>query len=242
MPPGPLYNAAVTETCYNCCAPKTSDEHAPPEYFFPEGYRSGLVTVPSCDEHNCDLSEDVEYVRNIISAQRGLNWVASRVSETAKESYEHSPSLFKRTFADVRPVMVAGEETGAFTVELPRFKRVMKAVAFAMYYHDFGRRNEGDFQIFSTTLQSRSHLYHGQPDGYENLRVILEATDFKSMPVPQPKVFKYWVSHPGEGQIQYKFDFYEGFVVYALSLRHRLSRTIYLPVTCDLTRFRLAQD
>jgi|ERR1700684_2821845 hypothetical protein len=232
----------MREGCYNCGAPATTEEHSPPACFFPKGYDSGLMTVPSCDEHNTHVSKDVEYVRNIICGQRGVNLVASRVFESADHSYSNSPSLFKRTFADVRTVVVDGEETGAFPIELPRFKRVIKAVAFAMYYHDFGQRNQGDFAVFSPSLKSRSNLYHGKPDGFENLRSILEVSAFKSMPVPQPKVFKYEISRPGEGQIQYKFEFYEAFSVCALTLPHRLSPMIYLPVTRDLTVFRLAQE
>jgi hypothetical protein len=118
----------------------------------------------------------------------------------------------------------------------------MKAIAFAMYYHDFGKRNEGDFDVFSTSLSFCSNLYHGVPDGYENLRSILEATAFRSMPVPQPKVFKYAMSRPGEGQIQYRFEFYEAFFVFALTVPHRLNPDIYLPVTRDLSVFRLGHE
>jgi hypothetical protein len=232
----------MSEGCYNCGGRATSKEHAPPESFFPAGYNSGLMTVPSCAEHNTKLSKDVEYIRNIICGQRGTNLVASRVSETAKHSYDNSPKLFNRTFSDVRAVIVEGDETGAFSVELPRFKRVMKAIAFAMYYFDFGRRNEGDFDIFSTSLMSRSHLYRRVPDGYESLRYNLEASVFKSMPVSQPKVFKYALSRPGEGQIHYRFEFYEAFFVYALTLPHRLNPVIYLPVTRDLCVFRLGSE
>jgi hypothetical protein len=232
----------MRERCYNCGAFATSEEHAPPASFFPEGYDTGLVTVPSCAEHNVNLSGDVEYVRNVICCQHGVNLVASRVFETAKGSYANSQRLFNRTFSDVRAVVVDGDETGAFPIELPRFKRVIKAIAYAMYYHDFGRRNEGDFDVFSTSLNSRSNLYHGVPDGYENLRRILEACAFESRPVPQPKVFKYGISRHGEGQIQYKLEFYESFCVYVLTLRHRLSPVIYLPVTQDLRVFRLGRE
>jgi len=228
--------------CYVCGAPATSEEHAPPESFFPERYRSGLVTVPSCADHNTKLSKDVEYVRNALCGQRGTNLVAAIVFEAARSSYERSPKLFNRTFSDIRRVILEGQETGAFSIELPRFKKVIKAIAYAMYYHDFGKRNEGDFDVFSPSLSSRSNLYYGRPDGYENLRSLLEACVFKSMPVPQPRVFKYGISRPGEGQIHYRFKFYEGFVVYALTLPHRLNRLIYLPVTRDCTVFRLGQD
>jgi len=232
----------MLQCCYNCGAPATTQEHAPPLCFFPVGYSSGLVTVPSCDDHNTKLSLDVEYVRNVICGQQDTNLVAARVLETAEKSYNKNPKLFNRTFSDVRGVIIDGEETGAFSIELPRFKRVMRAIAFAMYYNDFGRRNEGDFDVFSTSLYSRSQLYHDAPDGYENLRSILKETPFKSMPVPQPKVFKYGMSRPGEGQIHYRFEFYEAFVVYALTLPYRLSHLLYLPVTTDLHVFRLGQE
>jgi hypothetical protein len=232
----------MADRCYNCGAPATTSEHAPPECFFPEGYNTGLFEVPSCDYHNLRLSTDVEYARNIICQQWGTNLVSYRVAETARASFEHSPNLFTRTFESVQPLLVAGEETGSFRLDMPRFNRVIKAIAFAMYYHDFGKRNEGDFDIFSTSLYSQSTLYHGTPDGYENLRGRLCNVPFKSMPVPQPKVFKHGMARLGEGQIIYRFEFYEAFVVYALTLPHRLSRQLYLPVTSDLTIFRLGRE
>lgn len=229
----------MTESCYNCGAVAATEDHEPPVCFFPEGYRSGLVKVPSCAEHNTALSEDVEYVRNALCGQHGTNLVATKVFyESAKRSYDRSQGLFYRTFSETRPINLDGQETMAFSLDLPRFKRVIKAIAYAMYYHDFGKRNEGDFDVFSPTLHSRSNLYYGSPDGFEHLRSILEKCVFKSMPVPQPKVFKYGMSYPGEGQVHYKFEFYEGFVVYALTLRHRLTPLLYLPVTGDLRVFR----
>ena len=232
----------MADRCYNCGAPATTSEHAPPECFFPEGYNIGLFKVPSCDEHNLNLSTDVEYARNIICQHWGTNLVSYRVAETARASFEHSPKLFTRTFESVQPILVSGEETGSFRLDMPRFKRVIKAIAFAMYYHDFGKRNEGDFDIFSTSLYSQSTLYRGMPDGYEDLRSKLINVPFKSMPVPQPKVFKYGMAWLGEGQIIYRFEFYEAFVVCALTLPHRLSSQLYLPVTSDLTIFRLGQE
>jgi len=232
----------MSEGCYVRGAPKTSDEHAPPDCFFPEGYNSGLVTVPSCDDHNLNLSLDVEYVRNNICGQHGTNLIATRVFEIAEASYDHSPKLFNRTFSNVQKIDFQGEETGAYPIDLPRLKKVMKAIAFAMYFQDFGKRHEGDFDVFSASLYSWSNLYHGVPDGYENLRAVLSASFFKPMPVPQPKVFKYGTSRPGEGQIHYKFEFYEGFLVYPLTLPYKLNPLIFLPMTRDCMVFRLGRD
>jgi len=232
----------MPESCYNCGAPAASKEHAPPECFFPENYRVGLVTVPSCAEHNNELSQDVEYVRNNICGQRGTNLVALKVFyDQARASFEHSPKLAARTFAGLREITVVEGVTGAYRIELPRFKRVIKAIAYATYYLDFGKPNEGDFDVFSTSLSSASHLYEHKPDGYEELRRVIAASAFKSMPVPQPKVFKYGMTKVGEGQVHYHFQFYEGFDVYALTLPYRLSSSLYLPVTNDCTVFRLGR-
>jgi hypothetical protein len=115
----------MREECYICDALATADEHAPPECFFPEGYRVALTTVRSCPQHNAKNSMDVEYVRNVPCGQRGTNFVAARVFETAKSSYENSQKLFNRTFAEVRAVLIDGQETGAFPIEMPRFRAYM---------------------------------------------------------------------------------------------------------------------
>jgi hypothetical protein len=164
------------------------------------------------------------------------------VLETAQSSYDKSPKLFSRTFSEVRTVLVEGEETGAFPIEMPRFRRVMKAIAYAMYYRDFGKRHDGDFELFSPSLNSRANLYRGEPDGFEKLRRIFESRVFKSMPVTQPKVFKYGIFYLDEGQIHYRFEFYEAFIVDAWTLPVKLNRYIYLPVTRDGTLWMVSRD
>ncbi|MDH1232687.1 MULTISPECIES: hypothetical protein [Stenotrophomonas] len=42
-----------------------SDEHVPPQCFFPDDRRDGLITVRSCDEHNSKKSKDDEYFRGV---------------------------------------------------------------------------------------------------------------------------------------------------------------------------------
>lgn len=217
-------------TCYMCPAPATTREHAPPQCFFPEEFRKDLITVPSCAKHNLGNSEDVEYVRNVICGQRGTNEVAALVSETARRSYDYKPALFARTFADVRTVVVDGEETGAFPIDLRRHRVVMRAIAHAPYYRDTGRRHDGGFGIFSPSMAHRDSLYGGRPDPADGLRHYLESGTFTAMPVSEPKVFKYGVLDPGEGQLLYRFEFYESFVVNAWTRPLKLSPYLYLPV------------
>jgi hypothetical protein len=62
------------------------------------------------------------------------------------------------------------------------------------------------------------------------------------MPVPQPKVFKYGLAYLGEGQIHYRFEFYEAFIVDTWTLPLKLNRHIYLPVTRDGSLWMLSRD
>jgi len=213
-----------------CPAVATTREHAPPQCFFPEGYRNNLVTVPLCPEHNLGHSEDVDYVRNVICGQSGTNDVAAQVFETAKRSYNHSPALFAQTFGEVRTVVVDGEETGAFPIDLPRHRAVMKAIAHALYYRDAGERHDGGFEVFSPSIHHRDNIYGGRPDPADGFRRYLESGRFKAMPVSEPRVFKYGVLDIGEGQLLYRFEFYEGFVVNAWTRSFKLSPLLYLPV------------
>ncbi|MDN5882405.1 MAG: hypothetical protein L0H37_08540, partial [Nitrosospira sp.] len=63
-------------TCYMCDQEATTMEHAPPKCIFPEkkdlssydDYRQGLITVPSCEEHNTTKSKDDEYLLYLLAA------------------------------------------------------------------------------------------------------------------------------------------------------------------------------
>ena len=59
-----------------CSSQAATTEHVPPKAFFLEGYRTNLMTVPSCPAHNTSNSKDVEYVRNFIVFGEGPNEVA----------------------------------------------------------------------------------------------------------------------------------------------------------------------
>lgn len=201
--------------CYMCDAVATSEEHAPPECFFPEDRRSGLITVPSCAEHNEANSKDVEYVRNVLSTQHGTNGAAALLFETTKRSLKHSPRLAARTFRDLSPVMVEGEETGAYRVDLPRHELVMSAIAYALHFRDFGRKHRGDWQIFTPSFKYAASVHHGAPDPWEKFRAYVESGDYKPMQVPHPEVFKYGLLEMEQGQIMYRFEFYESVVVMA---------------------------
>jgi hypothetical protein len=189
-----------------------------------------LFIVPSCPFHNLEQSEDVEYVRNVICGQLGTNDVAAQLFATVRRSYEHTPALFTATFRNVRTVIVDGEETGAFPIDLPRHRSVMRAIAHAIYYRDNGKRHDGGFGVFSPSMAHRDSVYQGRPDPADGFRRYLESGAFTPMPVSNPRVFQYGVLDIGEGQLFYRFLFYEGFIVHAWTRPFDPSPLLYLPM------------
>jgi len=156
---------------------------------------------------------DVEYVRNVLSTQHGSNDAAAEVFEMTKRSLDHSPKLRSRTFHGLRPVVVEGKETGAFPIDLQRHKRVMSAIAHALYFHDFGRKHRGEWQIFTPSFGYGASVHDGQADPWENFRKLLESGQYTPRPVPHPEVFAYDVLEMEQGQMMFRFLFYGQVVV-----------------------------
>src|SRR5258705_2200292 len=204
--------------CYMCDAAGITKEHAPPDCFFPKGHRDGLWTVPSCDDHNSRNSKDVEYVRNVITSHISANDAGLvHFQDKAIRSFEHSPKLFHRTFADAKPIIINGQETGVYKFELPRYKYVMEAIAYAVYFKMFGKTYGGSWAIFSPSMVSQSALLEGKTDGWDEYRRMLLQLKYTQVPTPQPKIFKLGIYRWNDDQLIYAFVFYEGFVVNPLA-------------------------
>jgi hypothetical protein len=206
------------DKCYRCDSDGVTREHAPPDCFFPTGYRDNLVTVPSCHEHNTKNSKDVEYVRNVIVSHFSTNDVArEHFQNKVKRSFNKSSKLFDRTFKDVMPISIDGEETGIFSLDLLRNKTVMEALAYALYYKEFGRTYSGTWEIFCPQLLSPK-LFQNKPDGWEGIRHLFQEIGYTEIPTPQPKVFRYRAHKWDDEKLVYVFEFYGGFIVNALAI------------------------
>src|SRR5215207_1611249 len=133
-----------------CEADGVTREHVPPFSFFPEGFRTNLWTVRSCEAHNLDNSPDVEYVRNVIVSHRNATGTAHRLAQSVSfRSFERSAALFVQTFREVTPITVDGEETAVFRLDLSRFRRVMEAIAYGIFYRENGVTYAGGWRFFS---------------------------------------------------------------------------------------------
>src|SRR5215475_3583146 len=137
-------------TCYMCSENGSTREHVPPLSFFPESHRRNLWTVRSCPEHNNDNALDVEYVRNTIALHIANSGSAiSAAQERVIATFLHSPALFERTFRDRQDAVYNGDEVTVWRNDLERFQRVIKAIAYGVYFKIFRRQINKDWHIFS---------------------------------------------------------------------------------------------
>jgi hypothetical protein len=201
--------------CYMCELMATTREHVPPRSFFPQGFRTNLWTVPSCERHNLDNSMDVEYVRNVIVSHRNVRGTAQQLAQSASfRSFERSSALFFRTFGGAEEVMVDGEQTLVFRFELERFRRVMEAIAFGLFYRENAERFGGQWQVFSPTLLAANDLV-GIPDRWQTFRDLMSRVPFQLKPTPEASVFRYGVHDFNDGaHFSYALEFYGGFHAY----------------------------
>jgi hypothetical protein len=204
--------------CYMCDAEGVTREHVPPLCFFPKDHRTKLITVPSCPTHNTSNSKDVEYIRNVVVTHIRTNALARKhFKSKALKSFRKSPKLLNQTLKDAQPIIVNNQLTGVGIIDLPRFKLVMKAMAAAIYYKTKKETYSGEWEIFGTSLQSLDKLFHGQSDGSEELRELLQQLALTELPMPQPSVFQCRVQELDGKVLVYEFLFYEGFIVHAFA-------------------------
>lgn len=195
--------------CYACSTLATDKEHVPARCFFPSGRRCNLLTVPSCSEHNGDLSKDVEYVRNMIVFLENLNPAGKEMFETAKRSFEGSDGLFFRSLGETR---FLGDGRCILKFDLERVNRVMDGVARAVYFNQNGSRCAGEWNIL-TILHTEASIT-GKSDEWQVHRPILDGFGYEDLEFPEPEVFRCEQAKVRE-QTVYRFTFYEGFSAFA---------------------------
>lgn len=143
------------ETAVNCyfqgCAEKgTTKEHIPPRSFFPDGEKTNLLTVRSCEKHNGAKSKNDLYVL----AQICMN---ASPSNRAREvfSTKVAPQLSYNDDA-LRNMLLEGsyEVDGgiAYPVNVARFDEFFTALACGLIYKSQQAQLPSDYRI--------SHIYH----------------------------------------------------------------------------------
>ncbi|WP_394886810.1 hypothetical protein [Clostridium butyricum] len=151
--------------CYWCGNIATSKEHVPPKCLFPEkkdmqniseaNFRKDLITVPSCDEHNLEKSNDDEYLMECIASIVGNNGIA----------YIHSRTKVARSLArNSKALDIVSNGTlkinntkfpvSIINVDTKRLSYSFEAIARALYYYECGKQFNGECRVFSPIFRN----------------------------------------------------------------------------------------
>lgn len=205
------------EPCYMCARAGTTREHAPPISFFPRDRRVNVITVPSCPTHNYDNHHDVEYVRNLLASDFHVNAIGLAMFETARRSFERNPRLFRETFPRFRFVRVNGEQTLVYQINLTRFNRIMRGIAYALYFNDFGERFRHHWWIYNATMLSQREGFQDlQDQNNRRMRNMFRRVAVANRDTNQPEVFRYGLNRGGGHEAIYRLVFFGGVEVYAM--------------------------
>jgi hypothetical protein len=207
--------------CYMCEDVATSVEHVPPKCIFPEFKDSGeelrvnLITVPSCNMHNCAKSRDDEFLMISIAGIIGNNSIG----------YQHAKSkgyrAIKRTaFGLLDQVFITKHEITRIDGEnefldflwgTPDYDRLINCfehIAFGIYYHHFKEKFTGSLKTYLGFLHSNEN----NPKEFKRMMEHLTERDLQGRAKygSNQQVFYYQYSELDEfGLFMVKFCFYD---------------------------------
>ena len=213
---GPKNNTA--ETCYMCDRPRTTREHSPPLGFFPDSRRVNLITVPSCKTHNNDNSFDVEYTRNLIVTDIHTNDIAREMfADKVLPSFRRGHKLRQFTFKKYTETKVDGLDSAIVHIHDSHFNPIMRAIANALFFRDYGEKYRYRWMIYRATAQ---HLDSRIDNVNPQIRAFVRSIKVDGRATNQAEVFNYGVygSSDTEHRIIYKLVFYGGVDIYAIGI------------------------
>ena len=150
-------------TCYACDSTATTFEHVPPQCVFPhkkhlprgaKDLRKNLITVPSCDLHNCGKKVDDEYFGCFVAttADDGLAFEYF-TKKWIHNLRKNNDALLSRLLANSKQVILPnGQKTLGLQVETTRLFNCLKSICRGLYYHESKHTKKllGDNWTFSS--------------------------------------------------------------------------------------------
>ncbi len=226
--------------CYCCEKAATTRDHIPPKCFFPEkkylssnspDYRSNLITVPSCSDHNNHRSSDDEYTAAVIvmNSESDLAFTIFK-SKWVKTLLRREVALGQRIFSTAKSVRVISKKNGllipyetlAISYEMKRIERVIESIACAIYYieSDYQEKWANECIIQSPNFLNRD-LSHSQ-DAYELNQInqaFIHGEKYQELgltkKVVHPDVFYYQFFKSDDKNFIVKIVFYGDFTFFA---------------------------
>jgi hypothetical protein len=156
---------------------------------------------------------DVEYVRSVLISATDLGPNSKPVFEKMMRSIDYRPALVASMFPDLGPIEIRGHETGAFSVDLKRFHRVMSAIAQAIHYRDFNEKRRY-WDVFCPSFYMREALV-SQRDAFDPLRHTAATLRYTYETTGARSVFCYGRTSRTPKGCVYQFIFYDVLIVHA---------------------------
>lgn len=215
----------MSELCYMCDKPGITVEHVPPKCLFPElkdagiNLRMNLITVPSCEDHNCKKSDDDEFLMVSIAGILGNNSIGyehynGKIQRALKRT---SYKLLEKVFLKKRLVRLGNENKFIDVLwGSPDYKRLIDCfthIAYGIHRHHF----KASFVGSTKTLLGFLHTNVPNPKVFKAFikeKASLELAD-KTKHGDNPAVFYYQYTEPDKfGIYLVKLCFYQNVDVY----------------------------
>lgn len=113
-----------------------------------------------------------------------------------------------------------GKETAVYQINLTRYNRIMRGIAYALYFHDFGEPFQHHWWIYNATMVSQCEGFLDLPDQTNpRMRNLFRRVPVADRDTNQPEVFRYGLYRGVGHEAIYRLVFFEGVEVYAMGAR-----------------------
>lgn len=151
-----------TEKCYMCEKDATSTEHVPPKSLFPElkdtngiDFRKELITVPSCEVHNTEKSDDDEFLMLSLSGLIKNNPVgnfhqltkANRALKRKNKDFIEKQILRNHKLQKVKATDGKYRIISIGNPNVERLSNCLEHIAYGIYYEEFKERFDGELRM-----------------------------------------------------------------------------------------------
>lgn len=215
--------------CYYCGAPATSREHVPPACLFPEAkdlddridYRTNLITVPSCDDHNSNKSKDDEYLQ-LVLIHGYFNNASGRAHYNSKvvRALTRRPAMLFALFEGKQDVVVDAVPTVAVDIDVARFDKALEQITKGLCVFQNGWRWPHPIQIYTPVLLAINVKYADGLNGAitQFSKVANGLLDKLEKRGDNPDIFWYQLeADKAKDRLLCRMTFYGGFDIFAFS-------------------------
>lgn len=104
---------------------------------------------------------------------------------------------------------------------MTRFNRVIRGIAYALYFHDFQKRFPFGWLVYNATMLSEDEGFRGLPDEINRrMRLGSRQVPTADRDTNQPDVFRYGIQRgDDEFKVFYRLVFYGGVDIYVFGTK-----------------------